>query len=59
MKKTIYVAIADRINGDRFDLCATYDKAEAIRAIEQNRNMIFNAFTILHLIFLLYKLQLD
>lgn len=36
MKKTIYVAIASRINADSFDLIATYDRAEAQDAIERD-----------------------
>lgn len=34
MKKTIYVAKADRINGDSFDIKVTYVKSEAQRAIK-------------------------
>lgn len=36
MKRTIYVAKADRINGDSFDLVVTFDEAEAQKAIEKD-----------------------
>ena len=36
MKKTIYLAVCDRINGDSFDLCITFNKTEALSAAEND-----------------------